>query len=231
MDKQKPSLARTLRACARVALERRGFIVRKKPGLGVVPGARLRIQLPGHAQRTVAVRVSKKRRIGIARHQWSGNWFEVAGLDEVIVVSPSLHDPMVADVYDFDAQVLIKIFDDLDTLRNGPYTEKRKQNFPIFVALDPQSDDEGKTISSNLIAKASWTEPVSLPSASTAVIGSDAVPTRPVTSGDAGSREGFIERVRREYAELNGMDVSKVVINIHYVEERIFPDNFPVSRE
>jgi hypothetical protein len=235
MGEQKISVAQDFRACARLALEQRGFIVRRKPGLGVALGARLRVQLPGHAQRTIVVRVSKKRKIGITRHQWSGNWFEVSGLDEVIVVSPSLHDPLVADVYDFDAQVLTRILDDLDTSRNGPYTKNRKLNFPVFVALDPQADDESNGVSSNLIAKATWIKtialPRSLPSGSNEPIGSDAMLTGSVSADNARRGEGFVERVRREYAQLNGVDVNKVFINIHYVEDREFPDKFPVSRE
>lgn len=222
MNEQKPSEAQVLRTCARLALEKRGFFVRKKPGWGVVPGARLRIQLPGQAERTVVVRVSKKRRIGISRHQLTGKWFQVPSLDEVIVVSPSLHDPRVADVYGFDPGVLVQTFDVLDALRNGPYTNNRELNFSIFVALDPQPGDEGNGSSSNLIRKACWVEKVSLPEspASTSVatvVGHD-VPASAATSSEPKTdHEGFIERVRREFAEINGVDVSKVIVNFHIV--------------
>jgi hypothetical protein len=223
MPRQNPSLVGTLRDCARVALERKGYVVRNKPGLGVPPGARFSIHSPGQAHQTVVVRVSKKRKIGISRHQWSGNWFEVPGLNEVIVVSPSLDDPMVADVFGFDAQKLIKIFDLLDTRRNGPFTEDRELNFPIFVALDPQDGDESNSISSNLIAEASWEERVSLAgslaSTSIGLVGSETVPARAANPSEPKvNHDGFLERVRREYAELNGVDVRKVFINIRYVE-------------
>jgi hypothetical protein len=221
LDEQKPSSARTLRACARVALERRGFVVRKKPGLGVVPGARLRIQRPGQAEQTVVVRVSKKRKIGISRHQWSGRWFEVPGLNEVVIVSPSLHDPRLADVIGFDAGVLIQVFEVLDTLRNGPYTENRELNFPILVALDPRPGDESNSSSSNLIEKASWVAEVSLPEpASTSIdhVVDGREPARAVASSEPKVKpEGFIERVRREFAEINGVDVGKVMVNFHIV--------------
>jgi hypothetical protein len=220
MDEQKSSLARTLRRCARVALEGRGFVVRKKAGLGVVPGARLRIQRPGQAQKIVVVRVSKKRRIGIARHRWSGKWFEVPGVNEVVVVSPSLYDPKIADVFGFDAEVLVQVFDALDSLRNGPYTKERELNFPIFVGLDPLPSDDSNSASSNLIAKASWEETVPLSEllASTSIdlVERDAVPAR-TASGPKVNHEGFIERVRREFAEINGVDVSKVIVNFHIV--------------
>jgi hypothetical protein len=180
----------------------------------------LRIQFPGHAERTVIVRVSKKRRIGISRHQWSGNWFEVAGLHEVIIVSPSLYDPRVADVIGFDAGVLVKAFDELDTLRNGPYKKNRKLNFPIFVALDPLPGDERNSSSSNLIEKRSWKAAVSLAEslATTVPVVGDGGPPRAATSSEPKVKhEGFIERVRREFAEINGVDVSKVIVNFHIV--------------
>ena len=138
-----------------------------------------------------------------------------------IVVSPSLDDSRVADVIRFDARVLVKTFDELDTQRNGANTKNRKLNFPIFVALDPQPGDDGD--SSNLIAKASWVESVPLPGAAAStspdLAGGDAGLERATHSRNKGSHEGFVERVRREYAELNGVDVRKVFINIRYVEE------------
>src|ERR1700710_2309135 len=132
-DGEQRLLARNFRACARYALEQKGFVVRRVPGLGVVPGARLRIHRPGEAYRTVVVRVSKKRKIGISRHQWSGKWFQVPGLTDVIIVSPSLHHPRTADVIAFDAGDFIDFLDAADTVRNGPYTENRELNFPIFI--------------------------------------------------------------------------------------------------
>lgn len=205
-----------------MALEEQGFVVKNKPGLGVLPGSRLRIQRSGQAQQTVVVRVSKKRKIGISRHQWSGKWFDVPGLNKVIVVAPSLRDPSLADVIEFDAEVLVQAFTVLDALRNGPHTKDRELNFPIFVTLDPQPGDEGQSSSSNLIEKASRVTEVPLPGspASTSIdqVVGVAVPARAAAAGEPKVKpEGFIERVRREFAEINGVDVSKVIVNFHIV--------------
>jgi hypothetical protein len=218
MEEQKSPLAATFRACARTALEQRGFVVRKKAGLGVAPGARLRIHRPGQTQQNVVVRVSKKRTIGIKRHRWSGKWFEVPRLNEVVVVSPSLNDPKIADVYGFDAAVLVQIFDTLDTMRNGPFTSERELNFPIFVALDPLESDGSNRISSNLIEKSSWQAEILLPeSTAYASIDLGDVVAANAASNSKVNPEGFIERVRREFAEINGVDVSKVTVNFQIV--------------
>jgi hypothetical protein len=141
----------------------------------------------------------------------------------VIVVSPSLHDPMVADVFNFNALKLIKVFNRLDEDRNGPPVKNRKRNFSIFAALDPQPGDQGDSDASNLMAHASWiaSAPLSGPEVSTSpvVVAGKTVPTRATNFRREGDHEGFVERVRREYAELNGVDVKNVFINIRYVEE------------
>jgi hypothetical protein len=126
---------------------------------------------------------------------------------------------MKADVVGFNAEALIKIFDALDSLRNGPYLKERKLNFPIFAGLDPQRSDDGNDMSSNLIAKASWvfTVPLFEPLTSNSIdLQGKAAPTR-IVSGPQIQDEGFIERVRREFAEINGVDVSKVMVNFHIV--------------
>jgi hypothetical protein len=218
MDEQKSPLAATLRKCARLAFEKRGFVVTKKAGLGVAPGSRLRIQRPGQAQRTVVVRVSKKRRIGIRRHRWSRKWFEVPGLNEVVVVSPSLSDPNIADVFGFDAAALEQLFDTVDTMRNGPFTSEREFNFPIFVGLDPRQSDDSNMMSSNLINEATWQEQILLSdSTADASIDLGEVVAARTTSSSKVNREGFIERVRREFAEINGVDVAKVTVNFQIV--------------
>ena len=187
--------------------------------MGVVPGSRLRIQRSGEPQKTVLVRISKKRKIGISRHRWSGKWFEVPGLDEVVIVSPSLSDPMNVDVVGFNTEALIRTFDALDQLRNGPYAKERELNFPIFAALDPQRSDDTNDMSSNLIEKASWavTVPLYEPLASNPMDPGGKAAPAPVASAMQPSGEGFIERVRREFAEINGVEISKVIVNFHIV--------------
>ena len=58
-----------LRKAARRVLERRGNEVTPKPGAGIVPGARLTAKKSGSKPRTVSVRTSLVRELGLMRNE------------------------------------------------------------------------------------------------------------------------------------------------------------------
>jgi hypothetical protein len=70
---------------------------------------------------------------------------------------------------------------------------------PIFVSLDKVSGKAKTDLISGLQTKKQWREVLLLNSVS--------------PRGDAAV--GFIERVKREFAELMGVDVSKVTVDFH----------------
>jgi hypothetical protein len=78
-------------------------------------------------------------------------------------------------------------------------SRKSLKKSPIFIALDHQLDDSDE-LCSNLKKKSSW---------------SMMVPLKPQRTAAEGL--GFVERVKREFAELNGVDISKVLVNFQII--------------
>jgi hypothetical protein len=126
-------------------------------------------------------------------------------VDEVIVVVPSAQDPASAEVFSFQPAVMLEAFDQALSAHKKRQPEL-SHKAPIFVALDDRRRGRSTDIIPGLKGKAQWHTTVPLAS----------VP-RPGNSATEAPL-GFVERVKREFAELNGVDVSKVV-----VEFRILP--------
>jgi hypothetical protein len=194
-----------LRECARHVLQQRNVRIEVKSGPGIMPGARLLAwESDGADEREIAVRTSLDREVGLTRHP-DGRWATIPNMDEVIVVVPSADDSGSAEVLSFKPTVLMAVFD--TALK---HLKKRSPNLshkaPIFVRLDkPRAKGKANVtlgvdhdVTWGLKDKAEWHTIVPLAS----------VPGSP----PAESTEGFIERVKREFAALNGVDVSKVVV-------------------
>ncbi len=189
-----------LRACARTALEHRGFSVELIPGAGVVPGVRLKAT-KGLETLTIAVRSSLRRAIGLMRDV-DGRWKTIPNVDEVVAVTPAVDDSRSVEVLGFDPKVLITIFDAALAFQLKRYPRLSKKA-PIFVSLDKGRRGGATKSISNLKAQAKWSLILSLDSTTVSEnFRSDAI-------------NGFIERVKREFAELNGVDVSKVRVDFH----------------
>jgi hypothetical protein len=198
VKKLRPKLKSHLRACGQVALEQRGFRVEIKPGAGIVTGARLRAFKEAD-EYEVAVRTSLDREVGLTRGA-DGRWLTIPRMDQVIVVVPSAEDPACAEVLCFKPKVLIAVFDRALAIHkehNPAFSHKA----PIFVALDEAGDGNRAQATTGLKARAEWTHLVPLAS----------VPPHGTVAG------GFIERVKREFAALNGVDVSKVSVEFRII--------------
>jgi hypothetical protein len=186
-----------LRECARVALEQRGFTVELISGAGIVRGARLRA-VKGSQERNIAVRTSLDREVGLMRRP-NGHWATIPRMDEVIVVAPSEDESGSAEVLSFAPDAIIRVFDAALEAR-----QKENPNFspkaPIFMALDAASGGRYAVVDSGLKTKAQWQILVPLAS----------VPRHRLSQTE--SAVGFIERVRQEFADLHGVDVSKVTV-------------------
>jgi hypothetical protein len=193
---------RQLRECARIALQDRGLEVQLKTGAGIIPGARLRTFL-GAEERQVAVRTSLGREIGFARNP-DGSWATIRKVDEVVVAVPSADDPNSAEVLGFDSKVLIKACDAALEAQKKRYPTL-SLTAPIFVAVDARKAKAGRKRRAladavDLKSKASWTALV------------------PLAAGFVRQKgEPFIERVKREFAELNGVDVNKVLVEFKII--------------
>jgi hypothetical protein len=192
-----------LRECARLALKERGFHVDDVGGPGIVLGARLRAS-KGSESHKIAVRTSTDREVGLARRP-DGRWATISRVDEVIVVVPAVDQPDTAEVLSFAPEDLMRAFDAALKAR-----KKEKPRFsvkaPIFlpldepVAVDVSPSNRRIDVDRGLKAKAQWQTLVPL----------SAVPRHRLLPTE--TAVGFIERVRQEFADLHGVDVSKVTV-------------------
>jgi hypothetical protein len=186
-----------LRECARLAMQRRGYQVTLVPGAGIVPGARLLASRGGESH-VVAVRSSTDREVGLTRRP-DGRWATIPRVDQVIIVIPSAAEPDAAEVLSFAPNDLTRVFDAAleSRLAEEPGLSPKA---PIFLAVDefvtldrPSTDHVG-----TMQIKPQWREVISLAE----------VPKQSPSSTAA----GFIERVRQEFADLHGVDASKVTV-------------------
>lgn len=151
--------------------------------------------------RTIAVRSLLRRAIGLMRDV-DGRWKTIPNVDEVVAVTPAVDDSRSVEVLGFDPKVLITIFDAALAFQLKRYPRLSKKA-PIFVSLDKGRRGGATKSISNLKAQAKWSLVLSLDSTTASEnFRSDAI-------------NGFIERVKREFAELNGVDVSKVRVDFH----------------
>ena len=123
-------------------------------------------------------------------------------VDEIVVVVPSAEEPDSAQVFCFDSHVMIEAFDAVLSARENKNPQFSYKS-PIFIALDGSKKGRTPETVSGLEAKAKWQM---------------SVPLTDVRRGSVHpSARGFIDRVKREFAELNGVDVSKVVIEFRII--------------
>jgi hypothetical protein len=152
-----------LRACARAALERRGYSVTADRGQGFVPGARL-IAIKGAAEIKVAVRTSLDREIGLMRNA-DGSWRTIPKVDLVVVAVPAVGDPASVEVFGFDPKMLKKAFDAALAAQLKRYPDLHHKA-PIFVSLDNVSGKAKSGTVSGLKTKTQWREVLALKSVS-----------------------------------------------------------------
>jgi hypothetical protein len=200
---------RVLRACAQAALQRLKFQVEVRKRPRVVPGGRLTVRR-GPEKLQVAVRTSSKRDVTLLRGD-DGKWKTIPGVDLVVVAVPTEHSQESVDVFGFDPPSMLELFD-----RAAAFQRKRNpavsEELPICVALDSgRSKGFGKAIS-GLKDKAKWSETVAIDDS----ILASAKKLEGVKKGD--STIGFVERVKRELAELMGVDVSKVEVTFRILD-------------
>ncbi len=195
-----PWTKQDLRECGRLAIEKRPGPpphIEEVRGPGIVPGARLRVT-NGSNERIVAIRTSWDRNVGFARRP-DGRWVTMPNVDEVLIVLPSAQEPDLAEVFWFGSHTLIEAFDAALVVRKAEGPDL-SPTAPIFVALDGESD-----VTAGLKSKAK----------SRVTISRSELLTR--RRADRATEESFIDRVKREFAEMNGVDVSKVVLEIKIV--------------
>ena len=206
---------RVLRACAQAALQRLKFQVEVRKRPGVVPGARLTAR-KGPEKLEVAVRTSSKRDVTLLRHE-DGKWKTIPSVDLVVVAVPAEHGQESVDVFGFDPLAMLELFD-----RAAEFQRKRNpevsEELPICVALDSgRSKGFGKAIS-GLKDKARWSETVAIDDSILASAKNLASAKKLEGAKKDQPEIGFVERVKRELAELMGVDVSKVEVTFRILD-------------
>ena len=187
-----------LRKGAWQAVSNRHYAPELVSGPGIIPGARLRATAGPAAGKQLAVRTSKDREVGLLRREDNGKWRTIPKMHEVVVAVPSRTNTESIEVLCFDAKTVIELFDAAVEKAGS-----RAQSFktPVFVALeDPQKGSSA--LAGGLGTKAKWREEIPLPS---------------IAAKLPDQSDGFVERVKREFAARNGVDVSKVVVEFRIV--------------
>jgi hypothetical protein len=163
-------------------------------GRGLLPGARLIAKRDG-VEIDVAVKASLERSLNFTR-QSKNRWRTASTVDLVVAVVPASNAKDI-EVMAFDRKPLIAEFE-----KAWKALEKagRSLSFeiPIFIPLDEVSRKNVGHNIANLKALAVWSVRLS------------AEEVRARTS--AASGETFYERVKREFAERSGVDVSQVEV-------------------
>jgi hypothetical protein len=124
-------------------------------------------------------------------------------VEEVVVAVPSDDEPSSAEVLSFDSEVLIEEFG-AELAKRQRKNPEFSPDAPIFIRLEPKKKSLSNGASA-LAAKARWRTLIPLAS----VIMQKNTSAQPT--------ESFIERVKREFAEQNGIDVSRVVVEFKII--------------
>jgi hypothetical protein len=179
----------------------RGYTVIPRSGQGLLPGARLKATKDGVSYE-VAVRTSYERVVSFTRHT-DGQWRTLPKVDLVIVVVPAENDSEKIEALTFSRETMTDVFDEaLRALRR----QKREPAYgiPIFVPLDTQNKKNFGHPVAGLKTKTMW-----VPS----VFGDAELSALRLQNID----QNFIDRVKREFAEINNVDVSKVFVEFRIV--------------
>jgi hypothetical protein len=202
-----------LRACAQAALERRGYKVEALTRPGVISGARLNAT-KGDQKFLIAVRTSSNRDVTLLRRP-DGEWRTIAEVDRVVVAAPAEDDADTVDVFGFKPNEMLELFKQAAAVQRER-NSNLSDDLPIRVALDEgRSNGFGKSIS-GLKNKAAWQKAIPIDDRILEL--SKKLENKAEVSKKfekkANAKLGFVERVKREFAELIGVDVSKVTVHL-----------------
>jgi hypothetical protein len=195
-----PISKQQLRDGALAAVTIRQYAPELVSGPGIVAGARLRATAGPIAGEQIAVRTSQDREVGLLRRDDNRKWRTIPKVRELVVAVPSLTNPDSSiEVLCFDSKTVIALF---DAAVEKAGSRALSYKAPVFVALDDSPQKGSGALAGGLGAKAKWREEISVESIAA---------TPPVQSDE------FFERVKREFADRNGVDVSKVVVEFRIV--------------
>jgi hypothetical protein len=189
------------REIGRDILIRRGFEIREKTGRGILPGARLSASKGGETVE-VSVKISPERLLGFSRKPNELTWRTLSSVDLVLTIVPSRSATGRLEVYCFEKSRLIEVFDRaLDEMRRAGRAPSYEM--ALFVPLDEPSRKNVGHSEAGLAQLALWT---------------DEVDSDHYQKHFASGQETFVERAKREFAKINGVDVSKVRVRFEIID-------------
>jgi hypothetical protein len=181
-----------LRRAGRQALVEEGYEVTALSGPGVLPGARLEA-VRGKEVLTVAVRATQERFVGFSRHP-NGHWRTLENVDLVLVATPIKKSLRAVEALAFNASELIPLFNDAQKQTNDA---EPINSLPVFIPLDSDNRKQlGHTVA-GLKEHAVWRR---------------VIESKPKSDEPTSKMDAFLERVRREFAELTGVTVENVSV-------------------
>ena len=194
-----------LRESARLALAEQGYSrVEIVHGPGIVPGARLTAVKDG-APKLIAVRTSSDREVGLLRNE-HGDWRTIPKADLILAAVPA-DDAAAADVFAFDRDVLLNVFNATVDVVEKNKRDKSRFKAPVFVPLDDVKNSRTGRVQLGLKARALWQVQIPLSRSALARVS--------VSAG--ATRAELIERLKQEIAEFAGVDISKIILEIRIV--------------
>jgi hypothetical protein len=187
-----------LREAAQMVLTNRDYAPVPVSGRGIVPGTRWKATKGPAAGQQIAVRTPVTREVGFVRRDDKPGWRTISNskIPETVVAVPSLSDPeSLIEVLCFNSKTMAAKF---DAAVKKARDRTLYPNAPVFLALDEIPQSGSGALTGGLKAEAKWREEISV----------DLVSAPP---------DEFFERVKREFAERNGVDVSKVIVEFRIV--------------
>jgi hypothetical protein len=185
-----------LRRAAAQLLAARGYKIKERTGKGIRPAARLTATSADGSSLEVAVRIGSERSIGITRLR-NGKFRTLDVVDQVLAIVPDEERAADYQVFAFDSKTLKtwygQALDELNKADRSP-----ELDVPVFIPFDERSK---KNVGHNIVGlrKAElWSASIS------------AKELKDQNLSDAS--ESFIDRVKREFAERNEVDVTKVSV-------------------
>ena len=199
-SQQSPTLRRRLyRSCAPVVLKVEGYEVETDLRAGGIPPMRLMAKIEGRAV-SMVIRTSLTRKLKGNRDA-HGKWRTIPNCDEVLAIVPAYGDPGSIEALRFDSEKVIGALDaDLKALEERGSRIPLEQ--PVVLPLDGKRLSRSETVTPGLKRIAKWSKEFTL----SALL--QTAPNSPQNQS--------IERMKREFAALNGVDESQVVVDIGF---------------
>jgi len=185
-----------LRRAAAELLAQKGFKIKERTGKGVRPWARLKAESADGSALEVAVRIGSERSMGISRLM-TGNFRTLDKVDWVLAIVPDEQRAVDFEVFAFESQTLKSRYGQaLEELKNAGLSPEL--DVPVFIPFDEHSK---KNVGHNIVGLKK------------AALWSGGISAKELEDQNVSEpSESFIDRVKREFAETNKVDVTKVSV-------------------